>query len=159
VRYITRRVTPKASAAATVYRRDDDVIVVGEQELDDGMTVAGPPFLRLSSPSLAELGASVLRALAENRTGVVMADDEIHDRTWLPVLEAAGVSSHAEFHRGMAAASVSAWPDRIEVVAAENLGSDRGIAEFGAPLILRAPAPEELGEAVLRQLDAAAAPP
>jgi hypothetical protein len=152
-------VTPRTPAEATVYRRNDDVIVVGQQELDDGMTVAGPPFLRLSSPSPAELGASILRALAENRTGVVMADEEIHDRTWLPVLQAAGVSSHAEFHRDMAAVDVSASADRVEVVAAENLGSDRGFAKFGAPLILRAPAPEELGEAVLRQLDAAAAPP
>ena len=150
---------PNASAEATVYRRNGDVIVVGKQELDDGMTVAGPPFLRLPSESPAEVGAAVSRALSENRSGVVMADEEIHDRTWRHVLDAAGVSSHAEFHRGMCAAGVSASGDRIEVVAAENLGSDRGIAEFGTPLVLRDPTPEELGEAVLKQLDAAVAPP
>jgi hypothetical protein len=150
---------PNASAEATVYRRNGDVIVVGKQELDDGMTVAGPPFLRLPSESPAEVGAAVSRALSENRSGVVMADDEIHDRTWRHVLDAAGVSSHAEFHRGMCAAGVSASGDRIEVVAAENLGSDRGIAEFGTPLVLRDPTPEELGEAVLKQLDAAVVPP
>jgi hypothetical protein len=152
-------VTPEAPAEATVYRRYEDVIVVGKQELDDGMTVAWPPFLRLTSQSPAELGAAVSRALRENRYGVVMADDEIHGRTWQRVLDAAGVSSHAEFHRGMSAAGVSASGDRIEVVAAENLGSDRGIAEFGSPLVLRDPTSEELGEAVLRQLDAAAASP
>ena len=151
-------VTALARARATVYRRDHDVIVVGEQELDDGLTVAGPPFLRLPSQAPAGLGAAVFRALAENRTGIVMADDEIHERTWRPVLDAAGVSSHAEFHRGMVAATVYASGDRIEVVAAENLGSDRGIAEFGPPVNLRAPSPEELGKVVLQQLDAAAAP-
>ena len=152
-------VTLSASAGATVYRRNDDVIVVGSQELDDGAMVAGPPFLFLPSPSPSELGAAVARALRENRSGVVMADEEIYDRTWQRVLDAAGVSSHAEFHRGMCAADVSARGDRIAVVAAENLGSDRGIAEFGSPLVLRDPTPEELGDAVLRQLDAAAAPP
>lgn len=148
-----------ASAGATVYRRNGDVIVVGEQELDDGMKVAGPPFLRLPSQSPAEVGAAVSRAVRENRSGVVMADEEIYDRTWRHVLEAAGVSSNAEFHRGMCAADVSASGDRIEVIAAENLGSDRGVARFGLPLVLRDPTPQELGEAVLRQLDAAAAPP
>jgi hypothetical protein len=152
-------VTRNAPTEATIYRRNDDVIVVGKQELDDGMTVAGPPFLRLPSRSPGELGAAVSRALRENRYGVVMADEEIHDATWLPVLDAAGVSSSAEFHRGMSAATVSASGDRIEVVAAENLGSDRGIAEFGSPLVLRDPTREELGEAVLQQLAAAAAPP
>jgi hypothetical protein len=148
-----------ASARATVYRRNGDVIVVGEQELDDGMKVAGPPFLRLPSRSPVEVGAAVSRALSENRSSVVMADEEVYDRTWRPVLDAAGVSSNAEFHRGLCAAKVSASGDRIEVIAAENLGSDRGIAQFGSPLVLRGPTPEELGEAVLRQLDAAAAPP
>ena len=148
-----------ASAAATVYRRSSDVIVVGEQELDDGMKVTGPPFLRLPSQSPAEVGAAVARALRENRSGVVMADEEIYERTWQPVLAAAGVSSNAEFHRGMCAAEVSASGDRIEVIAAENRGSDRGIAMFGSPLVLRNPAAQELGEAVLRQLDASAAPP
>jgi hypothetical protein len=149
----------QASAGATVYRRSDDVIVVGEQELDDGARVTGPPFLRLRSQSPAEVGAAVARALRENRSGVVMADEEAYDRTWQPVLDAAGVSSNAEFHRGMCAADVSASGDRIEVIAAENLGSDRGFAQFGSPLVLRGPTPQELGEAVLRQLDAAAAPP
>ena len=88
-----------------------------------------------------------------------MADEEIYDRTWRPVLDASGVSSNAEFHRGMCGADVSASGDRLEVIAAENLGSDRGIAPFGSPLVLRDPTPQELGEAVLRQLDAAAAPP
>jgi hypothetical protein len=148
-----------ASAGATVYRRNADVIIVGEQELDDGMRVAGPPFLRLPSQSPDEVGAAVSRALKENRRGVVMADEEIYDRTWRHVLDAAGVSSNAEFHRGMCAADVSASGDRIEVIAAENLGSDRGIAKFGSPLVLRDPTPQELGEAVLRQLDVAAAPP
>jgi hypothetical protein len=144
-----------ACAGATVYRRNADVIIVGEQELDDGMKVAGPPFLRLPSRSPAEVGAAVSRALKENRSGVVMADEEIYDRTWRHVLDAAGVSSNAEFHR----ADVSASGDRIEVIAAENLGSDRGIAKFGSPLVLHDPTLQELGEAVLRQLDAAAAPP
>ena len=148
-----------ACAGATVYRRNADVIIVGEQELDDGMKVAGPPFLRLPSQSPAEVGAAVSRALKENSSGVVMADEEIYDRTWRHVLDAAGVSSNAEFHRGMCAADVSASGDRIEVIAAENLGSDRGIAKFGSPLVLHDPTLQELGEAVLRQLDAAAAPP
>jgi hypothetical protein len=152
-------VAPNAPAEATVYRRNDVVIVVGKQELDDGMAVAGPPFVRLTAQWPAELGAAVARALKENKTGVVMADEEVYDRTWRHVLEAAGVSSNAEFHRGMCAADVSASGDRIEVVAAENLGSDRGIAASGSPLVLRDPTSEELGEAVLRQLDAAAAPP
>ena len=59
----------------------------------------------------------------------------------------------------MSAAEVSASGDRIEVVALENRGSDRGMPVFGSPLVLRDPTAEELGEAVLRQLDAAAAPP
>ena len=123
------------------------------------MKVAGPPFLRLASQSPAEVGAAVSRALKENRSGVVIADEEIYDRTWRHVLDAAGVSSNAEFHRGMCAADVSASGDRIEVIAAENLGSDRGIGNFGSPLVLHDPTLQELGEAVLRQLDAAAAPP
>lgn len=45
------------------------------------------------------------------------------------------------------------------MIAAENLGSDRGVAMFGSPLVLRHPTPQELGEAVLKQLDAAAAGP
>lgn len=147
-----------ARRGATIYGRDDVLIIVGEQELDDGMRVAGPPFIRLSSPAARDVGAAVARALSENRTGVVMADDEIHDRTWAPVLEAARVASDAEFHRGTAATEVSASGDRIEVVASENLGSDGGFATFGLPLVLHDPTPEELGEAILQQLDAAAAP-
>jgi hypothetical protein len=149
--------TPRSHA--TIYRRGDALIVVGEQELDDGMRVSGPPFIRLSSPAAAEIGVAVAQALGENRTGVVMADEEIHDRSWAPVLEAAGVASNAEFHRGTAAADVSASGNRIEVVASENLGSDRGFEAFGSPVVLHDPTPEELGEAVVQKLAVAATPP
>lgn len=71
------------------------------------MKVAGPPFLRLPSQSPVEIGAAVSRALRENRSGVVMTDEEVYERTWRQVLDAAGVSSDAEFHRGMCAAEVS----------------------------------------------------
>jgi hypothetical protein len=140
---------------ATVYRRSNGTFVVGQQQLDDGAEVAGPPYLRLELDVGAhQLGETALRTLAKNRRGASMRDDEVHDRTWLPVLGLVGVRTSSEFHEGTSAVEVSSSGSRVEVQALDNLGSGGGFAEFEPPVVLRDPSPDELGEAVLERLQA-----
>ena len=138
--------------SASVYRRSNGTFVVGEQMLDDGLRVAGAPYLRLGlHVGALELGEAVARTLAENKRGASMRDDEVYDRTWPPVLELVGVRTSSEFHTGISGVQVVEDGRRVRVYALDNLGSGGGFELIEPPAILRNPSHEELGRAVLEK--------
>jgi hypothetical protein len=139
--------------AAMVYRRRNGTFVVGEQRLENWVRVAGPPYLRLAVDVRAEeVGQAVARALAENARGVSMRDEEVYERTWVPVLELVGVRTSSEFHAGTSAVKIDDDGGRVAVYATDNRGSSGGFVCIDPPAMLREPSHEELGQAVVKRL-------
>jgi hypothetical protein len=138
---------------AAVYRRPNGIFVVGFQRADDGLTFGGPFFRRLPPEAPAEeIGSSVAEALEQNAHGVAIADEDVYDAAWQPLLDLAGVSTSSQFHDALTAVKVRRSGARVAIIALANLGSAGGFKDVGSPEELQNPTTTTLGERVLAKL-------
>jgi len=113
---------------AHVYLRGGTYLIAANAQTVDGVWIAQAPYVLLdeSSASDSEIGEAVARALGASRTGIPHPRQEDWKAVAAPLLEAAGVKSHAELMRGSRSVTVESEGETADVVPSRNLGARGG---------------------------------
>lgn len=129
-----------ARETASIYKRENRIIVCANAEVSDGYIIDHEPFVLLEEPVPArDLGRAVGEALDRFRTGVAAPSSTDEFLSYFAAL--AGVDSYQTFMRGARHLTVEREGDMLSFVPMKNDGEsfdqmdgDSAVLTAGAPL-------------------------
>ncbi len=140
--------------ASARLRKGKVLIQAFSQTTTDLWIAYGPVYVAAEDSLPAEIGAKVIAALANSKTGLPHPSQDKWNAVQLPMLEAAGVKSWATLEKGCKSVGIEDKGEHISIM--PSISDTDGPRDLPEQLILSDKVENALGVALMEAFDACA---